>query len=87
MSAFPPVTSTVPGLAEAGAKLSEDLMRYAGPRDWYAVGLCEGPGEPHLILYTTTRHRANELLAFIGYREGAFKVVGHAIGRVTLLSR
>jgi len=78
------VTNTPPTLAEAAAKLTADLLRYTGPEGWQCVGMCEGPGDPHLIIYTTTRRRANQLLAFVGYRQGEYKVIGRAIGRVTL---
>ena len=45
------------------------------------------PPTPHLIIYTTTRRRANDLLAFIGYKQGEYKVVGRVLGRVTLCPR
>lgn len=79
-----PTATVPPTLEQAAAKLTEDLLRYSGPQGWQCVGMCDEPNNPHLIIYTDTRRRANQLLAFIGYRQGEFKVIGRALGRVTL---
>lgn len=74
-------------LEEAAKSLTADLVKYAGTEGWQCVGYADEPNNPHLIIYTRTRSRANQLLAFIGYRHNGFKVIGRALGRVTLCAR
>lgn len=75
-------------LAEAAANLTTSLLKYSGPEGWQCVGYSDEPGNPHLIIYyTSTRARVNQLLAFIGYYQNGFKVVGKTLGRVTLVPK
>jgi len=76
-----------PTLKEAAESLTADLVKYAGTDGWQCVGYSNEPNNPHLIIYTTTRARANQLLAFIGYKHNEYKVIGRALGRVTLVPR
>lgn len=74
-------------LEEAAKRLTADLIKYAGTDSWQCVGYSDEPNNPHLIIYTRTRARANQLLAFIGYKQNGFRVIGRALGRVTLCPR
>jgi hypothetical protein len=79
--------NTPPTLEEAAKSLTADLVKYVGRDGWQCVGMADEPNNPHLIIYTSTRARANQLLAFIGYKHEGFKVIGRALGRVTLCGR
>lgn len=70
---------STPTLEEAARKLSNDLVKYAGTDGWHAVGYVDDLLNPHLIIYTTTRKRANDLLAFIGYSQDGYKGPGEGL--------
>jgi hypothetical protein len=76
-----------PELQLAAAKLTADLLRYAGPDGWHCVAICTDAANPHLVIYTTTRRSSARLLAFIGYRQGDFKVKARALGNVVLCAK
>lgn len=72
-------------LEDAGTALHTVLTRYCGREAYVAVGLCDDPRDPHLIVYARRRSEANRLSAFCGGEFRGFKVVGRALGRVVLV--
>jgi hypothetical protein len=80
----PDANAPLSALQRAAAELTADLLQYAGPEGWHCVAACTDASNPHLVIYTTTRHRSSRLLAFIGYRQGPFKVKARALGNVIL---
>lgn len=70
-------------IEEAAKALTTDLLQYAGPEGWHAVG----HDDTQIIIYAKTRKRANDLLAFIGYKQHGYKVVGKTLPGVTLIPK